>query len=153
MNDLRPLKQALLDEYGSFSDRRIRNIDRGSTFIADDRGPDDYAADKTLFPWFCMMFVEVVDTYTLKVSLRGGVPRSALVTGWARQHCVEKSDDCLTFNVAREDVAKLVLLAEAFRSIVRSGAPRYAESAYKYVVPRTADALDRLHSVLAHHWA
>ena len=37
-------------------------------------------------------------------------------------------------------------------SVVRPGAPRYAEQAYKYVCPRSAAALDQLSKVFAGHW-
>ena len=40
------LKQTLLDTYGGFADKRIKKIETGKTFIADDRGPGDYGADK-----------------------------------------------------------------------------------------------------------
>jgi hypothetical protein len=52
------LKQALLKEYEHFSDKRIRNIDRGKFFIIDGRGVGDYGADRQLFGWFCTAFAE-----------------------------------------------------------------------------------------------
>ena len=60
MTDMRPLKQALLDQYGHFADKRIKNNDRGSLFIVDDRGPGDHGADGKLFLWFCVIFAEVI---------------------------------------------------------------------------------------------
>lgn len=150
---IRALKQALFNHYGQFADKRIKNIDRGNLFIADDRGPGDYAADKSLFLWFCSIFAEVIDGNTLKVSMRGGVPKGAAVAAWIKKHAAVSSDESLTFTVTSDDVSKLTELAAAFRSIVSRGAPRYAEKAYKYVCPRTAAALDALGKVLGAHWA
>lgn len=55
----RALKQSLLDEYGHFSDKRIKNINKSNTFIVDDRTDRDVAADGSLYGWFCTMFLEV----------------------------------------------------------------------------------------------
>lgn len=99
-----------------------------------------------------MIFAEVKDADTVKVTLHGGVPRGAAVTAWARQHGAEMSEGCLAFGVGRQDVEKLNKLAAAFRSIVQPGAPRYAQKAYKYVCPRAAASLERLCRVLARHW-
>src|SRR5271166_3243247 len=125
MTNARPLKQALLDHYGHFADKRIKNLVRGSLFIADDRGPGDHGADGKLFLWFCLIFVEVIDADTIKVSLRGGVPKGASVKAWVQKHGAEATDGSLIFNVMRKDQAKLSELGAAFRSIVRPGAPRY----------------------------
>jgi hypothetical protein len=36
--ETRALKQALLNQYGHFADKRIKNIDKSNLFIVDDRG-------------------------------------------------------------------------------------------------------------------
>ena len=150
--EARPLKQALLNHYGHFADQRIKNIDRGVLFIADGRGPGDHGADRKLFLWFCMIFAGVIDAGRVEVSLRGGVPKSASVNAWIQKHGAAGSDGSLVFTVTPNDIGKLDELAAAFRFIVRPGAPRYAEKAYKYVCPRSAAALDQLSRVLAGHW-
>jgi hypothetical protein len=151
MQNPRPLKQALIQAYGGFADNRIKNIDRGSIFIADDRGPADHNARKQLFLWFCLIFVEVISGDLVRISLQGGVPKGAAVADWVRQHNAEQTDKALIFDVMPADVEKLRELAASFRSIVEHGA-RYPVAAYKYVCPRTAASLERLHSVLRTHW-
>jgi len=151
--DLRPLKQALLNEYETFADRRIKNIDRGNLFIADDRGPGDHGADKQLFLWFCTIFVAVVDHDKVKVTLGKAIPRSAAVMAWIKKYGADDVEIGVSFDVTNHDVAKLGELASAIRSIVRPGAPRYPVKAYKYVCPRTAKSLDRLRHVLTAHWS
>ena len=150
--DLRPLKQALLNEYETFADRRIKNIDRGNLFIADDRGPGDHGADKQLFLWFCTIFVQVTEPNRVKIMLGRAVPRSAAVTAWIKKYAADDAEIGVRFDVTNQDVAKLGELASAMRSIVRPGAPRYPIKAYKYVCPRTAKSLDRLRGVLIAHW-
>jgi hypothetical protein len=79
------------------------------------------------------------------------MPRGSSVDSWVQHHRPEKSGTLTTFEVTPPDLAKLTELATAFRAIVRPGA-RYPVKAYKYVCPRVAYAMDRLHTVLAHHW-
>jgi hypothetical protein len=150
-NEIRALKQALLREYGHFSDKRIKNIDKGSSFIVDDRVPQDHDARGELFLWFCGIFGDVVDAQTVRVILRGGVPRGTSVNNWAKRYGVTSDEVGLSFSVKPADLRKLIELATAVRSIVRPGV-RYPVKAYKYVCPRVAAALDRLHEVLANHW-
>jgi hypothetical protein len=148
----RQLKQALLKEYGCFSDRRIKNIDRRARFIVDDRCAGDYGADRNLFGWFCSIFAEVIGSQTVKVTLCGGVPISNSVTVWQQQYDVEAIDHQIAFTVNPDDLPKLSELAQAFEAIVAHGAPRYPVNAYKYVCPRTAAALERLRECLSKHW-
>lgn len=82
---LRPLKQSLLNEYGHFADQRLKKIDSGSLFIVDDRIPSDHGADRKLYPWFCLIFADVIEPNAVKVTMRGGIPRSANVEKWIRR--------------------------------------------------------------------
>ena len=93
----RDLKLALLDEYGNFSDRRIKNIDRGSLFIIDDRSSGDHGADGRLFPWFCLIFADVVNADTIKISMHGGIPKGTLVTQWCKKHKATKDATGIEF--------------------------------------------------------
>ena len=153
---MRQIKQALLNEYGSFSDKRIKNIDRGSSFIVDDRGPGDIGADKQLFSYFCRIFAEVVSPTEVKVSLDGNVPTGASLRQWLLSHAADFSagdlHQHLTVVVQKGGVGRLSSLASAFRAIVMPGAARYDSPNYKYVCPRTAKALDRLERVLKQVW-
>jgi hypothetical protein len=147
---LRPLKQSLLSEYGHFSDQRLRKIDSGSLFIVDDRTKSDHGADQKLYSWFCLIFAEVVEPSAVQVRMRGGIPRSAAVEKWIEHNGAADEKQGLSFLVTPDNVGKLFLLAKVVRSIVQ--AP-YPVKAYKYVCPRTAASLERLHATLLRHWA
>ena len=67
-----PLKHALLKEYGAFSDKRIKNIEKGSKFFVDDRSDGGLASDGNPFGWFCTVLADVVDAHTVRVSLGVG---------------------------------------------------------------------------------
>lgn len=54
------LKKSLFAAYNGFADKRIKNLSKSTTFIVDDRTQSDLAADKTLFLWFCSVFVDVI---------------------------------------------------------------------------------------------
>jgi len=153
----RALKEIFFAEYGGFADKRIKNLDKGSVFIIDDRGPRDFGADRDLYLWFCMMFVEVIDDNTIRVSLHRNVPQGKKVSEWCAENCAQMTetsvtgDFSLTFEVKRGEQKKLSTLARAFRSIVEGGA-RYEVPSYKYVCPRITDALARLQEVLSRAW-
>ena len=146
-----PLKSHLLKAYGGFADKRIKNLDKGNCFIADDRSRTDFAADKNLYPWFCKIFVSVVAPAVVEVLLAGNVPSGGEVSAWVAKHKARlrsNSKDSMTISVSSDEEVCLEELAEAFRSIVRPGAPRYKEPSYKYVCPRTAQSLEKLAGIL-----
>lgn len=149
------LKRTLYDAYGGFSDKRIKRLERSQTFIIDDRGPGDYGANKYLFSYFCMVFADVLAGDKVRVAVRGNVPRATSTEAWARKHGVrfkKGAQASLMFDVGPTDFDKLEELADAMKSIVAPGAPRYAVSSYKYVCPRTAQSLKELHALLSKHW-
>jgi len=145
------LKQFLYDAYGGFADKRIKNIDKGKLYIIDDRTPSDEDAAGKLFLWFCQIFAEVLDAGTVRVTLRGSVPRSPLVTKWLASNGAEQANGEVQFSIRRGEEEGLGELARVFRAIVRPGA-HYAVSSYKYVCPRTAASIERLQSVLKKAW-
>lgn len=147
----RALKQVFLGEYGHFADKRIKNLDKGSVFIIDDRGPSDVGADRQLFSWFCLMFAEVADQDTVRVMLSGDVPQGVRVAEWLAENSVENRKLGFDFAVRRGSQEKLAQLAKAFESIVQPGA-RYPVPSYKYVCPRVASALVRLQRILERAW-
>jgi len=98
----RTLKQAFLDAYGHFADKRIKNIDRGSSFIVDDRGPQDVGADGKLYPWFCQILAEVIDQNTVRITMRGNVPQGALVARWFEAHGAEEASSAFSSTSGRE---------------------------------------------------
>ena len=75
----RELKQTLFNAYGGFADKRVKNIEKGTFFIIDDRTPADEDASGRLFSWFCLIFAEVIDQDTVNITMRGGLPDGPLV--------------------------------------------------------------------------
>ena len=152
---IEPLKELLFKEYGGFSDKRIKSLRRGNSFIIDDRLESDIGADRQPLSYFCMMFAEVVSGQSLKVTLQGNIPMGPKVRAWIRQHAEKFNDDVqggLEFTIEKGQQPRLSSLATAFRDIVAPG-KRYSVSNYKYVCPRTADSLERLKKVLDGAWS
>lgn len=152
------LKQVLLGTYGSFADKRIKKIESGRTFIADDRGPGDYGADKDLLSYFCMIFVTVLNEESVKIGLYRNVPVNEAVKRWVSKvggtlNPGTGMNGSLEFEVICGQQERLLELAQSLESIVLPGAPRYAVPSYKYVCPRTGGALRRLHSALSRAWS
>jgi hypothetical protein len=151
----RPLKNALLAEYGHFADRRIKNPDRAQRFLVDDRDQGGLASDGQPFGWFCTVTADVMATDSVRVSLGGQIPHGHTVEEWMAEHGVAVVSrfgrDALTFDVSPKNVDALTELAKAFISIVKPPA-RYSVPSYKYACPRVADSLQRLHKVLASYF-
>ncbi len=149
------LKKVLFDEYGGFADKRIKNLEKGSLFIIDDRSEHDVGANKQLYSYFCMIFAEVQNNESVKVTLRGNIPMSAEVEHWIESseafYEYRFAQAVLVFSIERGEQLLLGELASAFRNIVAPSA-RYLTPNYKYVCPRTASSLARLNSVLDKHW-
>lgn len=146
-----PLKQALFDAYGGFADKRIKNLERGDTFIVDDRGRNDYGADKSLFGWFVQVFLQVIDADTVKLSFRGELPSSKATEDWFGGHGAEVTNFGREVLVECGGQADLTALANAIAAIVAPGT-RYPVRAWKYVAPRTAGTLRKVSRVLTQVW-
>ena len=147
------LKQVLLETYGSFADERIKKIESGRTFIADDRSPGDYGADKDLLSYFCMVFVTVLNEELVKIGLYRNVPVSEDVKRWVSKVGGDFNpgtgmNQSLESEVKRGQQERLLELAQSLDAIVVPGAPRYTVPSYKYVCPRTGNALRRLNRAL-----
>jgi hypothetical protein len=150
------LKEALFDEYNGFADKRIKKLESGSRFIIDDRGDSDIGADKQLYSYFCMMFADVLSADQVKVSLYGNVPLSKEVRNWIESNdCDFRENDyqiSLSFITHKGKAHILESLANAIKSIVEPGAPRYEIPSYKYVCPRTASSLIHFMKTLKKVW-
>jgi hypothetical protein len=145
------LKQALLNAYGSFADKRIKNLDKGKLFIVDDRTSSDEDAAGKLFQRFCQILAEVIDDDNVKIIMTGDVPEGPLVARWFEQHGATKGNFDLEFIVPRGAETELGGLASGFRAMVRPGA-RYPVKSYKYVCPRAVGAIERLQRALETAW-
>jgi hypothetical protein len=141
------LKKVLFDEYDGFADKRIKKLESGTKYIVDDRGLGDFGADKKLFGHFCLIFADLSDEPTVRVTMTGGVPTSAAVSAWFKKHASPYANG-YAFSIAPGEEGKLIELATAIGNIVKPGA-RYSVKAYKHMCPRTAASLKRLARVLA----
>ena len=151
-NSARALKQVLVDQYGGFADKRIKNLDTGSFFHVDDRSQGDYDARKQLFLWFCQVTLTVKSGTTVEVALSGEVPMNATVKVWLETHTTKDRYDRPVIVIHKGEQAKLLDLAGAIGAIVAPG-KRYPVKAYKYTCPRTAHSLQRLKATLDKAWA
>lgn len=144
------LKKALLAEYGSFADKRIKKLETGHVFVVDDRGRPDAAADGSLYGWFCMIFADVVSENDVEVTLHN-MPIDDAVRAWAQTHRakldVRGTSPRLSVVVTSGTAGSLDELALAIEAIVTPGRA-YSTAAFKYVCPRTATSLRRLGATL-----
>lgn len=153
---MRALKKILFRAYGGFADKRIKNLDKGDKFIADDRNDSDITADGNLLSYFCMIFVEVRSNERVTLGLCGNIPIGKNVKHWlALNKCKVETlinQSYLSKDINRGEQGILNELAIAIDSIVAPGAPRYNVKSYKYVCPRTARSLCRLKKILDEAW-
>ena len=82
----RALKSAFLAEYGHFADRRIKNIDRASRFLVDDREQGGLASDGQPFGWFCEVIADVLGDDKIRVTLQGQIPQGNAVQVWMTKY-------------------------------------------------------------------
>lgn len=154
---MRALKKILFDAYGGFADKRIKDLDKSSRFIIDDRNNSDIGADKKLLSYFCMIFAEVTSNEALSINFIGNVPVGKDVKKWLKLNSCEIQtpayQSSLSIEVERGHQEILSDLARAIERIVAPGAPRYEIKSYKYVCPRTAKSLRRIKRILDQAWA
>tara|TARA_A100000171_G_scaffold53042_1_gene75757 strand:+ start:10758 stop:11252 length:495 start_codon:yes stop_codon:yes gene_type:complete len=151
-DDVHALKQHLFDAYGGFSDKRIKNLDKGKLFIVDDRRESgDNDARGALFYWFCQMFAEVESANEVQLIMRGGIPHSSAIQAWVEDGNAQFDESIgqltITVQLGRDE-EKLHQLSKLVHDIVKPGAPWYSEKSYKYVCPRVAGSLTKLARVL-----
>jgi len=155
--ELRNLKQALLDEYSHFADRRLKNIDKGDRFIIDDReGNRSYGSDGTPYGWFCEMYADVENPTSINVAIVGPLPTNDAVEKWMTKNDVKLvkgqygARDRHIFTVTPANVDMLASFAKALKSLGLDK-NRRSKSDY-YVCPRIASCLLRLQEVLKAYW-
>lgn len=149
------LKETLFAAYDGFANKTYKNLDKYSKFIADDRTDGDVGSDRQLFASFCSIFVDVVASDRVSITLYGGIPQGPAVKQWLQSNGVKSSKvprgEHVVFDVTPVNVGSLLTLASAMASITAPGAS-YPVKAYKYSAPRTAKSLRRLNGVLDKHW-
>lgn len=97
------------------------------------------------------MFVTVRSPTELEMLIENTLPTSAAVDRWLHDMEADSYANGFRLPITKENYSALAELANAVLAIVRPGA-RYDTPAYKYVSPRTARSLRRLHSVLERQW-
>lgn len=145
---IRKLKEALLATYGSFADRRIKNIDVGDRFIVDGRMPSDIASDGNVYGWFCSMFLGVKQPDEVMLSIMN-IPTSPRVEEWLAKYAAAFGTNRI--EIKRDQEAILTDLADRVKAITVPGS-RYDVRHYKYAVPRVVSALNTLRLALAEGW-
>ena len=151
MTSITILKKELFSTFGGFADKRIKNLDRSSLYIIDDRSEGDVGADGKLYSYFCMMFATAKDGGAVQVELRGNVPNSSGVADWFEKNNTAGEANQFVFEIKTGEQHKLETLAKAFEDIVARGR-RYPVSNYKYVCPRVAYSLRELRGALDRAW-
>lgn len=151
IEELRALKQALLNEYGHFADKRIKKIDSGDRFIVDGRTRSDIGSDGAVYGWFCSMFLEVVSEDEVVLSIIN-CPSHHSVEKWFSEHASVFGRGGQTIVIRKGEHPILRTLSSRVNGITADGA-RYGVRHYKYAVPRVVESLDRLWKVLNESWA
>jgi hypothetical protein len=118
--------------------------------LGDTEPIENYLDGFALYMQRSSTYAEVIDAETVKISLGKSVPEGRSIDSWVQRHHAGKSQG-ISFTIGKSDLPKITERAAAFLEIVRPGV-RYPVAAYKYVCPRVAGALNRLHKVLDGHW-
>lgn len=150
IDETRKLKEVLLSVYGSFADKRIKNIDVGDRFIVDQRTGSDIASDGSVYGWFCSMFLEVRDASDVTLNVIN-IPTSPTVEGWLGRHAASFGRNGYRIDIPRGQETMLRDLANRVSAITARG-NRYETPHYKYAVPRVAKALQTLERALGQGW-
>jgi len=145
------LKEVLFNEYDGFADKRIKNLEKGSSFIVDDRDPHEANSSGNFNAAVPFIFATVGENEDIKLDMMNNVPHNETVRELveSRGGTVKESyDGPLSVKFKARDFEFLHDLSEAIQAITRRGAPRYSVASWKYSVPRVVGALDRLADVL-----
>ena len=63
------LKAVLFEAYDGFADKRVKNLDKSSTFLVDDRDPGVIGAHKKPLSWFCQIYAHAIADDELRATL------------------------------------------------------------------------------------
>lgn len=123
------LRRHLLKAYGSFADKRIRNLEKSGIFIADDRTQSDVGSDGLLYGYFCMIFASADSDTEIVVDVRGNIPRSPGVERFFRANKISvawsRIQPSAELVITRDYIALLRELAGEFDSMSpQAGATR-----------------------------
>jgi len=152
------LKKIFFEEYGGFADKRIKNLNKASKFIVDDRESRDFASDGKLYSYFCSIETNVDSNYAISVALGGNIPSDELIDEWVASTGFQYVTDCFERNrrlilpIEKENYVLLSQLADKIDGIISRRGKWRVPSNYIYVCPRTASSLKRLSGILNRAW-
>lgn len=150
LKETRRLKQILLDEYGHFSNKRIKKLDAGSQFIVDDRTKNDLGANGQVYSTFCTMFLDVRSGNDVILSLMN-CPTSPDIEKWFAANAIAIGQNGKAISIMKGE-QDCTLHLEALVGLLASWGGRYDVPYYKYTAPRTSDSLRRLRLTLTKAW-
>ena len=150
IEELRAVKQVLLEEYEHFADKRIKKLDSGTRFIVDGRTRSDIGSDGAVYSWFCSMFLEVVSEDEVVLSIIN-CPSHSRVEQWFKEHATPFGRGGQSVVIRRGEQSMLVLLASRVNGITNGA--HYSVPHYKYSVPRVVESLNRLENTLRQAWS
>ncbi len=144
-----PLRDTLLDAYGGYADKRLKDRSLDRPIQIDDKGPHD------VYPFFCTISAQVPERTgnTLVLSLQNcpaspDVLELVEVFGGSVETTGPRANVVLTLKSSQSPALKR--LAEAIRGVV--GQDRsYDDSNLRSICARTASALEQLAEHLALH--
>lgn len=144
------LRKFFFEKYGSFSDRRIKNLNKCNRFIVDTRADNGIASNGSLYGWFCGIQITVDSDDEIKIWLSGSIPTSIEINQilklvQIKNPYIGSEDVCLC--VTHNNYELLLDLANSIKRITAPG-NRYSEPSYKYMCPRTSFTLLQLHGFL-----
>lgn len=140
------LRDHLLDAYGGYADKRIKNRSLDRPIKIDDGSPRD------VYPHHCSIFVRVPDRTgeTLTLTLQH-CPHSpdliALVNKHGGTATISEHGCDIRLNLNANQISTVTSLAIAVSKVTKRG-NRYPNPNWKWIGPRTAGSLRRLAKVL-----
>lgn len=139
------LKKHLFNNYGGFSDKRIKDLKKSSRFKIDDFGQQDTSER------FCHIFVDVIDNTTnFVLCLANNAPISPEIEELISSNGGELTQairNHIYIQLTPRDHEFVKLFASEIRKLV-SPDREYEDSNWKWLCPRTAESLRRFAKVL-----
>lgn len=141
-----PLRDYLLDVYGGYADRRIKDRSMDRDIKIDDKGPHD------VYPFFCNIFARVPDRNDdrLVLTLQNCPCSPEVMSIVERQGGTIRPSEhgpTITFAIHNNHVFTIARLSLAIANLVKSRR-KYTNRNWKWICTRTAGSLDRLVKIL-----
>lgn len=145
------LKRHLIECYGGFASKTIRDPRKGNRFIVDDREKGGMVSHGELYGSSCGVILDVESDALVRVLLISNVPDTPEVRETYAAFSATDGFQEVQFNIGPAQLPLLRTLAKQIRDIVAPG-KRYSVASYVHMCPRTAGSLDRLADNLGAFW-